>query len=186
VTKAQSKKKKSFYSESGEYDYIASMWCHHVMQKRVLLKLRRVVIFIPAWKDHQKKNLVVKQVSVLEFVLSEGECCSNQETETDGSGKEESSEESTTEEEESSSTDAGEVLANLKKKFSKKPQPKGTTILLMNATIAIGGVSESESEETSSEESSTEESDSDEPEQRSRPQVKKQHSQRVWKVIVKS
>ena len=110
----------------------------------------------------------------------------NQETETDGSGKEESSEESTTEEEESSSTDAGEVLANLKKKFSKKPQPKGTILLLMTATIAIDGVSESESEETSSEESSTEESDSDEPEQRSRPQVKKQQSQKVWTVILKS
>lgn len=51
-----------------------------------------------------------------------------------GSGSEESTEEETSEEtssgEESSSTDAGEVLANLKQKFSKKQQQ--STIVLVN------------------------------------------------------
>ena len=75
------------------------------------------------------------------------------------------------------------MLANLKKKFSKKPQPKGATLFLLNATVLHADVSESESEETS-EESSTEETDSDQPEQPLRPQVKKQHSQKVQGVVL--
>jgi len=80
----------------------------------------------PALKGHQRKNLVVKQVRRPVVILVD-DVPSDKETETtDGSGNGETSEESTTDAEESSSTDAGEVLANLKKKFSKKPQPKGS------------------------------------------------------------
>lgn len=61
---------------------------------------------------------------------------------SEGSTEEETSEETSSGEESSSSTDAGEVLANLKQKFSKKQQQK-----------------KSESETSSTEESTSEESD---------------------------
>ena len=54
--------------------------------------------------------------------------CTFKESGSGESTEEESSEESSSEEESSSSTDAGEVLANLKQKFSKKPQRKSTIV----------------------------------------------------------
>ena len=50
-------------------------------------------------------------------------------SESGESTEEESSEESSSEEE-SSSTDAGEVLANLKQKFSRKQQQKSTKVFV--------------------------------------------------------
>ena len=69
----------------------------------------------------------MKQVSDADKIEQILLWCTFAESGSGESTEEESSEESSSEEE-SSSTDAGEVLANLKQKFSKKPQRKSTIV----------------------------------------------------------
>ena len=140
---------------------------------RTVLKKKAVVVVFTLLLDHQG-SLVVKQVSDVDKIEHIILWCNFTESESGENTKEESSEESSSEEESSSSTDAGEVLANLKQKFSKKPQRK-STIVPVNWLCRDNNVfTESESESSSTEESTSEESESEESDEPAHPQSRKQ------------